>query len=115
MIQALLDRATKGPWQVNGTHFYGPDPERALLGQMVGLPGGPFDANAALIALAPTLAADVIRLTAEVDALRAALVGIETKASNVCAAERRGGGLGFAVDELRPHVMIARAALDAKP
>lgn len=44
---------TPGPWQINGSHFYGPDPDRFLIGHMNG--GGPFDANLRLIAAAPEL------------------------------------------------------------
>ena len=45
---------TPGPWQINGSHFYGPDPDRFLIGHMNG--GGPFDANLNLIAAAPDMA-----------------------------------------------------------
>ncbi len=34
---AALDKvATPAPWQQNGSHFYGPDPDRELIGQMIG-------------------------------------------------------------------------------
>lgn len=67
--RALLDGATPGPWQVNGSHFYGPDPDRSLIGQMNG--GGPFDANLALIAAAPDLARAYIAQAAEIGRLKA--------------------------------------------
>lgn len=50
---------TPGPWQVNGSHIYTADPERAMLAQVFN-PGSkasdfPLSANARLMAAAPTL------------------------------------------------------------
>ena len=39
------------------------------------------------------------------------LRAIECAASNVCAADKRGGGLGFAINELRAVVIPARDAI----
>jgi len=35
-LRELAGRATHGPWQQNGSHFYGPDPDRKLIGQFLG-------------------------------------------------------------------------------
>ena len=48
---------TPGPWQINGSHFYGPDPERILLGHCIAgdSEGANMIANLHLIAAAPML------------------------------------------------------------
>lgn len=88
-LKRLLDTATPGPWQTSG----GRGPERSLYGHDVGPDGDPVAlvdypppgrrvaddihfqcrANARLIALAPSLAARVIELEAEVANLRDAI------------------------------------------
>jgi len=35
-LEALNNAATPGPWQQNGSHFYGPEPDRELIGQFIG-------------------------------------------------------------------------------
>jgi hypothetical protein len=54
-----MSKHTPGPWQVNGSHIYTADPERALLAQVFN-PGSkasdyPLVENARLIAAAPDL------------------------------------------------------------
>ena len=85
-LKRLLDTATTGPWQISGGRGH----ERSLYGHDVGPDGAPVAlvdypppgrhvaddihfrcrANARLIALAPSLAARVIELEAEVANLR---------------------------------------------
>jgi len=57
---------THGPWQVNGSHIYTADPERALLAQVFN-PGTkasdyPLSENARLIAAAPDLLQALLNL-----------------------------------------------------
>ena len=33
-LLALSEKATEGPWQQNGSHIYGPDPQRLLVAQI---------------------------------------------------------------------------------
>lgn len=55
---------TPGPWQINGSHVYGPDPQRELVAQAHGdgegawsaIGGSRMCANRNLIAAAPDLA-----------------------------------------------------------
>lgn len=81
-LATLLERATRGPWELDGIAIAGND----LRGSDVCLMGEPaqyagdtsrmldnWQANAALIARAPDLAADVLRLTTIVADLTAAL------------------------------------------
>ena len=49
------------------------------------------------------------------DALREALERLEAKASAVSSAHARKGGIGFAVAEMGPAIIAARAALSASP
>ena len=54
-----MSKFTPGPWQINGSHIYTADPERALLAQVFN-PGErvsdyPLVENARLIAAAPEL------------------------------------------------------------
>lgn len=49
---------TKGPWQRDGSHLYGPDPQRLLIAQMCYIGRGyqeESEANHRLIAAAPDL------------------------------------------------------------
>ena len=59
---------TKGPWQQNGSHFYGPDPERLLLGQLSYIGRGyqgESESNGRLILAAPDLLEALIQLLPE--------------------------------------------------
>lgn len=46
---------TEGPWQRNGSHIYGSDPERTLIAQVLGPDKNSFLDNASLIVAAPAL------------------------------------------------------------
>lgn len=49
------------------------------------------------------------------DGLREALAALEAKASAVSSAHARKGGIGFAVAEMGPAIIAARAVLSASP
>lgn len=46
---------TPGPWQANGSHFYGPDPDRRLIARLCYEGDSVDDCNQALILAAPDL------------------------------------------------------------
>lgn len=77
-LRELLAKATPGPWQYHGSHFYGPDASETamLIGQIVSGDGRcPHDRNlvtGAINAL-PTLLDALAALKAERDALAAEL------------------------------------------
>lgn len=85
-LEALLEKATKGPWQVSGRrhsgdlklgpntrlHFVGPD-EDGVAGVFFDMETGLGFIDAKLISLSPTLAAEVIRLREAAAALIARL------------------------------------------
>ena len=58
---------------------------------------------------------DERRAPAPSDALREALERLEAKASAVSSAHARKGGIGFAVAEMGPAIIAARAALSESP
>lgn len=64
-----MSKHTPGPWQVNGSHIYSADPDRAILAQAhnPGCNGGDFQlvANIRLIAAAPDLVEALTLLHAE--------------------------------------------------
>lgn len=78
-LENLLAAATKGPWQAasghvqNGGKLYWQieDGMDAIMQNQFCWTQGDAEANARLIALTPTLAADLIRIRAEVATLRA--------------------------------------------
>ncbi len=65
-IEGLVEGATPGPWQRNGSHIYGPDPDRLLICQAMDYPARSDN----LIAAAPTLAATALALMDERDSER---------------------------------------------
>ena len=50
----LAEAATPGPWQQNGSHFYGPDPERRLIGHFSYAGDEQDDSNTGLVIVART-------------------------------------------------------------
>lgn len=85
-LTELLSRATPGPWEarqaeegkayarVRGTRLGGKFKIANALGGATDFEAQEAEANAELIALAPTLASDNLRLQEEVDRLRGALI-----------------------------------------
>jgi hypothetical protein len=63
---------TAGPWQINGSHFYGPDPERILLGHCVAGDSEGVDmvANLRLIAAAPDMLEALFRIDNAINNIR---------------------------------------------
>ncbi len=107
-LAALDKAATPAPWQQNGSHFYGPDPDRELIGQMLGRqPSSDWDLIWYLRNNVPAILAQA----GEIAKLREALEGLVTA---VCFADPPKLFNGVLCHEARVPVGfidIARAAL----
>ena len=100
---ALIDGTTPGPWregQDGNTRVYGPDGMGALSGLVASFCRR---ADARLIAAAPTLAADTLRLLDEIERLRGVLQDIVESWEwwTVDEYDRDRGSLADSIDDAR--------------
>lgn len=132
-LQKLLAEATRGPWRVGKTlcGFYPAIVKDFHVGHNMNVTGAIHgymyhadqkanqQANARLIAMAPTLAARVIELEAENKRLREGLESelADTEAEDALTSEGIGtwGPDGERFERMFAVVMKARAALEDKP
>jgi hypothetical protein len=76
-LRETVGRMTPGEWQANGSHFYGPDPVRLLVGQCLYPMGDKSNDIAGIVALRNTALPIIDALEAERDAKDARIVELE--------------------------------------
>lgn len=70
-LREVVGRMTPGEWQANGSHFYGPDPVRLLVGQCLYPMGDKSNDIAGIVALRNTALPIIDALEAKLIAERA--------------------------------------------
>jgi len=120
-LKGLLTAATPGPWAVSPTDDTTVIcPARSVVANIDGDYNEPdlwpiMEANARLIALAPSLAARVIEQDARIARLKAALALLTDRSAGLVHAHHHGNGLeGWydKVDGVDRAITVARAALE---
>ena len=87
-LREVVGRMTPGEWQANGSHFYGPDPVRLLVGQCLYPMGDKSNDIAGIVALRNTALPIIDALEAERDAKDARIAELERALRGSDAAMR---------------------------